>query len=243
MRKIGIYSFTNKLNGKKYIGSSDDLDRRWNDHFTLFIRGDHPNSYMQRSVDKHGIDIFEIEWMLKCPEEELLYWEDHYIDLFDSMNSGYNLISADRREWSKETKKKLSKMFSGEGNPFFGRRHTEETKKQISDKNKGRKMSEEQRLKMIKAVTGLKRSDEAKRNISKGRTGIKIGPLSKEHKKQISERHRGEGNNMSVLKEKEIIRIRLLYEKGFRISDISALFNSSHSAVSHIVKRRTWRHI
>ena len=29
---IGIYKFTNKINGKVYIGQSNNIERRFNDH-------------------------------------------------------------------------------------------------------------------------------------------------------------------------------------------------------------------
>ena len=37
---------------------------------------------------------------------------------------------------------------SGENNPFFEKHHSEETKRKISDANKGKKLSEEQKAKM-----------------------------------------------------------------------------------------------
>jgi group I intron endonuclease len=41
------------------------------------------------------------------------------------------------RKSSKETREKLSRLFSGENNPFFGKKHSEEYKKGMSDSRKG----------------------------------------------------------------------------------------------------------
>src|SRR5574344_371846 len=38
---IGIYKITNKINGKCYIGQSNDIERRWREHKSAF---DNPNA-------------------------------------------------------------------------------------------------------------------------------------------------------------------------------------------------------
>jgi len=44
----------------------------------------------------------------------------------------------DGRPWSDDQRKKMSDMRKGESNPFFGRKHSQETIDQISETNKGR---------------------------------------------------------------------------------------------------------
>jgi len=49
---------------------------------------------------------------------------------------------------SKERRELYSRLFSGEGNPFYGRHHTEETRQKIREKAIGRTHSDEARRKM-----------------------------------------------------------------------------------------------
>ena len=55
----------------------------------------------------------------------------------------FNGLSNKGRKHSEETKKLLSELNSGEGNAFYGKSHTQECKDKISKKNKGKKRSEE----------------------------------------------------------------------------------------------------
>ena len=58
---------------------------------------------------------------------------------------GYNCIGGGSNgSPSEETRKKISKAFKGENHPMYGKHHTEETKKKISDSHKaiGRKIAQ-----------------------------------------------------------------------------------------------------
>ena len=53
----------------------------------------------------------------------------------------------------------------------------------------------------------------------------------------------GENHGRAKLTQKEVIRIRFLYEKRHRIASLSKIFNVSTTNIGHIVRRWTWRHI
>jgi hypothetical protein len=54
LRKGGIYSFINKVNGKQYIGSAKDIYLRLNEHLT----DRKSNRALQAAISKYGIDNF-----------------------------------------------------------------------------------------------------------------------------------------------------------------------------------------
>ena len=76
--KTGIYLFTNKINEKRYIGSSNNLKRRFSEYFN--------DNYLLRNKSmgiccallKHGSSNFSITILEYCEVSELLIREKHY---------------------------------------------------------------------------------------------------------------------------------------------------------------------
>lgn len=64
----------------------------------------------------------------------------------------------------------------GEGNPFFNKKHTEESKRKTGAASKGRKQSEESRERTRQANLGSKRSQRARENMSKAARNKKLKP-------------------------------------------------------------------
>ena len=54
MTKSGVYKITNEVTGKFYIGSSKDIDARFERHKTLLRTNNHVNTILQRSWNKYG---------------------------------------------------------------------------------------------------------------------------------------------------------------------------------------------
>lgn len=63
MNKVsGIYTITNKVTGKMYIGESLDIYRRWHDEHIPKLRKDlHYNKELQNDFNKYGEENFEFE--------------------------------------------------------------------------------------------------------------------------------------------------------------------------------------
>ena len=69
---------------------------------------------------------------------------------------------------NEESRKKDSEAHKGEKNPMYGKHHTEEARKKISEGNKGKKYSEEAKKKISdakKGKPGKPHSEEAKKKI------------------------------------------------------------------------------
>ena len=183
--KSGIYLITNVVNGKVYVGSSTNLKKRRNDHFSDLKRGRHGNPHLQSAYRKYGKDALSFQILEYCSTEDLVIREDWWIDLLDAMNpdKGYNLLSADRRgangmtgkKHSDETRAKMSAAHKGNKNSL-GHKHSDETRAKMSAAKKGkpngRKHSEETKAKMSAArmgnqhTLGHKHSDETRAKMS-----------------------------------------------------------------------------
>lgn len=77
----GIYKFTNIINGKFYIGSSQNLRKRFFRHLALLKNNNHHSNSFQNAWNKYGEDNFQfeiIEFVEKI--ENLLFREQHYLD-------------------------------------------------------------------------------------------------------------------------------------------------------------------
>ena len=116
MKKCGIYLITNNVNGKKYIGQSRNLIKRWGQHKTE-SRKDNPKMIVDKAIKKYGIDNFSFEILFECPLNMLDDWETDMIRLYDSVRPrGYNCVDKCRGVSEKEIEKSRKRM--KENNPM-----------------------------------------------------------------------------------------------------------------------------
>lgn len=92
--KAGIYQILCVPNGKFYIGSSCDVQRRFAEHKSHLRSGTHQNQYLQHAWKKYGEENFNF-LILQLVESELLIFdlEQDWLDKTKSYDSeiGYNL--------------------------------------------------------------------------------------------------------------------------------------------------------
>lgn len=90
-KKYFIYKHTNKINGKVYIGQTyQNPKKRWQNGISAYQHNEH----FLNAIKKYGWDNFEHEILLEqLNEKEMQYWEDYYIEFYDSRNpnKGYNI--------------------------------------------------------------------------------------------------------------------------------------------------------
>ena len=188
-KQSGIYAIVNKVNFKVYIGSAVNLDGRRRDHFSGLERGDHRNSKLQNSYNKHGKDNFVFD-ILEVVEDKtmLLEREQFWLDFSNSAKIGYNIASIARsRLGVKQSRESVEKMRKS----LTGRKLSESHRKSMSESRKGRILSEQgkrniaegirksekaaaQRERLFQAKIGVARSEETKAKISESLKGKKF---------------------------------------------------------------------
>lgn len=109
---IGIYKITNKINNKIYIGQSINLNRRKYDHFDREIQNFH--GIIDKEIREIGKENFSWEIIKECDKEELNYYENYYIDLYDSSNpeKGYNIRQINTNSFDNNQGKKIIEINS-----------------------------------------------------------------------------------------------------------------------------------
>lgn len=94
---IGIYKFTNKINGHSYIGQSVDIERRRYMHrYSAYNKNDSEyDSQFHQAIRKYGWENFTFEVIQEISDNEysqelLNTLEIFFIEYFDTYKKGYN---------------------------------------------------------------------------------------------------------------------------------------------------------
>jgi len=87
--KSGIYMWTNKLNGKKYIGSSVDLRRRLLEYYNVNRLLNEKSMVINVALLKHGYHNFSLTILELCDLDSLMSKEKYYFEVY---NPEYNLL-------------------------------------------------------------------------------------------------------------------------------------------------------
>lgn len=99
-----LYMITNKVNCKSYIGVSNNPKRRMREH----IYEDRPNSnpHIKAAINKYGPENFEMKILCEGSREYIYDLEAKAIDLYDTLNRGYNLAPGGRGGMGKKITKR-----------------------------------------------------------------------------------------------------------------------------------------
>lgn len=96
-KKCSIYMFTNKINGKKYIGSTIvEVNKRYNQHI---YNATHPEAHqynypLYQAIRKYGLENFSFEVLLtiECEEEQIRQLEKDFIIIHNSLSPNGDII-------------------------------------------------------------------------------------------------------------------------------------------------------
>ena len=225
---IGVYLIENKVNLKKYIGSSSNIEERVYRHKRMLINNNHFNKHLQSSWNRYGENNFLFSILEEnVLEENLLeresFWFESY-DIFEE-NKGYNILSIAKRhkgrrlrltdKHKKNISEGLNKFYNNNDSPKKGKKYPEiniiqskETKNKISLSL--RKFYENN----DNPMKGKKHTKESRLKMSNSHKGYK---QSEEQKKKLSERVSGKNHPLYGKKGKENPKYISLTEENINI--------------------------
>ena len=193
-----IYCYTNKVNGKKYVGQAKDFNKRHRGHIKASYNKNRKREYnipFHNAIRKYGIENFEIE-ILKDNlqnQDELNYWEKYYITEFDLLaknGKGYNLalggeggntLAGKTEEEVAEIKRKQSEAWHNKSDEEI----KEKTRKWHETMNN--KTDEEKAERSKKQSEAWKnRTDEEKAEISRKKSEANKGENNSRARKIVS---------------------------------------------------------
>ena len=144
-KKYIIYKTTNVVNGHIYIGKHQT---RTPYKFDGYLGS---GIVLRNAIKKHGKENFKRETLFVYNDEEDAYNKEAEIvtkefrsraDVYNACDGGVGFLSGERNpqfgfRYSDEEKMVMSEMFKGEKGPFWGKHHTEETKAKMSEAKSG----------------------------------------------------------------------------------------------------------
>lgn len=118
MDKSGIYTITNLLNNKIYVGYATNFRKRKGDHISNLRKNKHKNIHLQRAFTRDGESNFKIELLEEYNIDILPSMEHYWCNLLQAHNpeKGYNILPTSEFgliTHSKETRDKISKSKIG----------------------------------------------------------------------------------------------------------------------------------
>lgn len=136
-----IYKIVCKTNKKEYYGRSQEIEKRFRSHKNMLRKNEHNNYYLQKDWIEYGEEDFEFVIIHEFNNlEESIRQEQMYIN--DNIGVGYNVGSATNggdvmthNPRKEETRALKQKVFSGEGNPMYGREKTQKMIDSVKEAN------------------------------------------------------------------------------------------------------------
>lgn len=145
----GVYIIINDITKEFYIGSSINVNIRISHHFGQLKRNVHNCERLQENYNKYSYDDYsfyilyrsEDKEHIRHKEQELL--DDNYDNplLLNTTTKNNNWVDERNGKKVKLYKEKLSdyaKTRTGSKNPFYGKKHSEETRQKIRERHLGK---------------------------------------------------------------------------------------------------------
>lgn len=190
----GIYCISNVIDDKKYIGqTTEGFYSRYLRHNNLLKNNIHFNVHLQRAYNKYGSDNFEMSVVEICNDEsKIAQLEEKWISEFRSKYECYNTLSG-------------GPTMKTTNNPFYGKKHTTESKKKMSEARTGKYTGELNNFYGAdhsgknNGFFGHKHTEESRKKMSKTKAKMYVGKgnpfYGKHHTQEAREKMKNNRKN------------------------------------------------
>ena len=222
-----IYCYTNKINGKKYVGQTINPEQRYNAHKSNYQNPSHTeyNSLIHKAFRKYGFDNFTYEVLVKGIDDinVLNELEIYYIKKFNCQTpNGYNVEAGGKNCAKPKT--------------------LEHRKKEIWGRAK---LTEEEVIELRKAYRDKKSPTEIYNKKYKNRLhynsflNIWVGKRYSLIMPEVFQNGRHTKLTAEIVKQirKDREQTNLSYDK------LAEKYGVSKGTISDIIKRRTWKDV
>ena len=219
----GIYCFTNKINGLKYIGMSEKIEVRYSQHLRGHLNPNHEGykTKFYTALREYGFNTFDFEILTASDDytvEDLVELERSYIAKFDSYYNGYN-------------------SQKGGMDTAVSRKLCDAVVVSIKDEI----INSSKTFREIAKPYGL--SDSFMSQLNKGEIWPGIGNYSYPLRKQ-TQNHQGDKNARAKFSDKEVMEMRQLFVE----TDLNSIYNLyqdriSFSALKKIIYGASFTHL
>lgn len=175
---VGVYIILNCLHGDIYVGSSNNVARRVNNHRTLLQTNKHSIKKLQDSYNRTDKSFFDLSIIFTSDREEAFDVEQYILDLIKNDDRRTNIATNSRKS-------------------MLDRTLTDEQKEKLRFYSTGRIFSKESKEKIAIKATGRSPSLETRRKISIGNKGKIITP---EMIERVKLTHTGRKNTLETIK-------------------------------------------
>lgn len=175
----GIYCIEHLSSGRKYVGKSKNIEKRFTSHKSLLRQPtakNGVNNYLYNLTQLYGLDslkfwiieeIFEQDDTVLADRE--IYWMDFYNSCDRSFGFNLKRDSSSKTTFTEEAKRNIAFGKMGAKNPNYGRPMDEKLRAILH--RKGEANSNYGKTGVLSANYGIKRSDETKRRLSESKRG------------------------------------------------------------------------
>lgn len=248
---FSIYRWFNLENGKIYFGKTERIPEiRKNEHIADAYNTNRDHYHIHDSIKSYGIQKFSFEIIFQCKNHVDLDWaEAYFIKYYNTTNkkNGYNLTyGGDGGKISEQTRIKMSESKLGEKNSFYGKTHTEETRKKLSEQRIGKNIGQdnpfygkthtEENRKIMSENIKKQFENLGHPRLGKTFTEKSKNKMSESHKMiQNTKEHAEKVQKFSLEKVNEI---KQLYTEGYLQRELAEMFNSNRLTISQVLKNK-----